>query len=224
MPYCSVKDLRDESVGDDLSDLELEALIDEASSEIDRITGWFFDPRSRTYKMDGTGTRYLHLPAPIISITEIQYVWRTEDEELTTVLDPSLYVVYNRTDPDDRFNPKIMKTPSFRYLTSGVWKKGIQNFDVTGTFGFVDDPGGTNTTPAQIKRACKLLVLSWAKRMGESEPGDAADRMSGDLRSISVRGRSAQWAGPTSGDTSTGLPVVDRILLNFRRPPHVSAA
>ena len=52
--YASVADLRDEGVSvAQASDARLLALIDEAGRAIDSFTGWFFEPRNLTLRLDG---------------------------------------------------------------------------------------------------------------------------------------------------------------------------
>ena len=54
--YASVADLRAEGVtAAEASDARLELLLDEASRLIDRVTGWFFEPRSLMLHLSGRG-------------------------------------------------------------------------------------------------------------------------------------------------------------------------
>ena len=63
--YATVADLRAEGVTvAQADDARLEALIDAATAEIDRVTGWFFEPRALTLTLDGRGAPSLELPAP----------------------------------------------------------------------------------------------------------------------------------------------------------------
>ncbi len=58
--YASVADLRNEGVRlAETSDVRLLALIDEATHLIDRVTGWFFEPRTLSLRLDGRGSRAL---------------------------------------------------------------------------------------------------------------------------------------------------------------------
>ena len=57
MSYASVADLRAEGVLEsEASDERLEALLEEASGTIDRMTGWWFEPRELMIRLDGRGT------------------------------------------------------------------------------------------------------------------------------------------------------------------------
>ncbi|MCP4676629.1 MAG: hypothetical protein GY854_14170, partial [Deltaproteobacteria bacterium] len=71
MAYCTVADIRDEGITDaQVSDVRLSLLIDEATQTIDRITGWFFEPRQMTLRLDGRGAPTIEPPYPPISISE----------------------------------------------------------------------------------------------------------------------------------------------------------
>src|SRR5690606_34186710 len=70
--YASVADLRDEGVSvAQASDARLVALIDEAGRAIDSFTGWFFEPRSLTLRLDGRGTPSIEPPVPPIELTQL---------------------------------------------------------------------------------------------------------------------------------------------------------
>ena len=67
--YATVADLRDEGVTEaQATDARLLTLIEEASRLIDRLTGWFFEPRDATYRFDGRGTPSIEPPAPPIHL------------------------------------------------------------------------------------------------------------------------------------------------------------
>lgn len=63
--YASVADLRAEGVtAAEASDARLELLLDEATHLIDRVTGWFFEPRQLTLRLSGRGAPSIELPVP----------------------------------------------------------------------------------------------------------------------------------------------------------------
>jgi hypothetical protein len=67
--YATVAELRGEGVTEaQATDARLLTLIDEASRLIDRLTGWFFEPRDATYRLDGRGTPSIEPPAPPIRL------------------------------------------------------------------------------------------------------------------------------------------------------------
>jgi hypothetical protein len=70
--YASVADLRAEGVtAAEASDARLELLLAEASSLIDRVTGWFFEPRLLTLRLSGRGAPSIELPVPPIRVDRL---------------------------------------------------------------------------------------------------------------------------------------------------------
>ena len=70
--YASVADLRAEGVtAAEASDARLELLLAEASSLIDRVTGWFFEPRLLTLHLAGRGAPSIELPVPPIRVDRL---------------------------------------------------------------------------------------------------------------------------------------------------------
>ena len=71
--YANVADLRAEGVGDDTaSDARLGAALEEASRTIDRLTGWFFEPRKDVVRLSGRDTPTIELPFPPIALTHVR--------------------------------------------------------------------------------------------------------------------------------------------------------
>lgn len=171
MAYITVDDIRDAGLEDDerYPDDAVEAAIDIWSRYIDEQTRQWFEARSMTALIDGNDSDTLHLPVPIISVSELYTNARFES---VNVLPTSDYSVYNRVMPDDRRNPKIKLVnqresafvfPSL-YPRGRRFSRGRQNQKIVGVFGFVDlgvgdDDEVTYLTPPLIKRAVKKLVL-----------------------------------------------------------------
>lgn len=158
--YITVQDIRDEGLTSSVaSDAKVLAYIKMWQQMIERATRQWFDARAVVLSLDGTDSDTLHLPVPIITC---DYVKLNDD---TTELSTSLYKVYNgRQLPDDRKNPRIKLVneqaldiyiaPIFgRYL---IFRKGRQNQEVSGTFGYIEPDG---STPDLIKRALTKLVV-----------------------------------------------------------------
>ncbi len=211
--YATVDDLRAEGVtAAQATDERLTALIEEAGSTIDRITGWFFEPRSLTLRMDGRGTASLEPPVPPIALDRLAI----DTTELS--LDPADLVLVGAPVAPGFAAPRIS-------LTRGrTFPKGTANVTAEGRWGFTE-PDGTpeGRTPLEIRRACMLLVL-------RSLPLLADDDSSGEARSrwriIEERTRDQSYRlDPDSRTASfTGDPEVDSILARYRRPGGLGAA
>lgn len=139
MPYLDIWELRESGLSEQkVPDGWAQSLIEQASSLIDEWTGWHFDARYKSIKLDGNGRTELDLPLPIVSLASVKV-----DGNPVPVHE---IVVYS--DGEDRFDPRI-------YLRWG-WPKGRRNVEIAGEWGFVEEDG---SPPAAIRQACKLLVF-----------------------------------------------------------------
>jgi hypothetical protein len=131
---------------------------------IERITKQWFDEREITFRFDGNGSDTIHFGVPIIEITSLKI------NDSTVALDADAYAVYKgRSYPDDRHNPRIKlkngSKPDIFTSSLGDRKflRGVQNCEVAGTFGYLDDGEDPMTddpvTPEPIKRALMKLVI-----------------------------------------------------------------
>ena len=63
--YATVAELRAEGVAaTTASDARLEALLADAGAFVDSVTGWFFEPRPLTLRLDGRGRPSVEPPGP----------------------------------------------------------------------------------------------------------------------------------------------------------------
>lgn len=125
MLFFNLDELRERGYSEeDYTDEELLVACEKILEIISLFTNQNFRLNNLTLKLDGQGVPELFLPLPIIGVTSIT-------EEDGGLVDSGDYVVYNREIPDDKQNPKIIKT-------FGNFPKGNQNISVTGIFGFVD--------------------------------------------------------------------------------------
>ncbi|PID38566.1 MAG: hypothetical protein CSB49_04955 [Proteobacteria bacterium] len=181
--YATVQDLRDEGVtAAQASDDRLTALIDEASSFIDRVTGWFFEPRALVYRLDGRSAPSIEPPAPPIRVDRLA----VEDTELSTDSD-DLVVVGAPVQPG-------FDGPRLTLRHGRVFPRGQGNVESEGLWGYTE-PDGTaeGRVPLAIRRACILLVLRWMASLGDEDAsGDARNRW----RIIEER-----WSSPVFADT-----------------------
>ena len=209
--YATVADLRAEGVTvAQADDARLEALIDAATAEIDRVTGWFFEPRALTLALDGRGAPSLEMPAPPIRLDRVAI----DGADISLSAD-ELIVVGAPVEPG--FDaPRLTR----RF---GRFPRGHGNVVALGLFGYTE-PDGTaeGRTPAAIRRACILLVLRWLHPLADDGGFDARNRW----RIIEERTRDQSYKldRPGSGGGPTGDPELDAILLRYRRPAPMGAA
>lgn len=164
-PYVTVQEIRDEGVptvaAGGPSDAKVLEHINTWQAFIERATRQWFVARAAVMSINGNESNLLQFPVPIVSITYIKLNNSTEE------LDTSLYKVHNSySSPDDRWNPRIeLATSDDRDIFSRpygrlMFRKGEQNQEISGSFGFVESDG---SPPLLIKRA--LLKLTIEKLM-----------------------------------------------------------
>jgi len=226
--YATIADMQAQGASGTSSRI-LEAL-ETASRTIDRLTGVFFEKRTaQTYKLDGSGTPILELPAPCLTLTSI--VMDGQAVDLTWVVNR------NRTPDtmsDDYWYPRLeWKSSPLRMqrafgprYRSFFWP-GEENVTVVGDFGFVVDsfsPTGTLVTPTDIKRACILLATTMLRDVA-SEAGQES-RVDRFLQSESIGNYSYAFGSiANAGNPSmSGDPDVDALLLQYRRAPQMGTA
>ncbi len=166
--YVTNADIRNENIStSDASDATVDLAIQEAERNIEMWTGrWFYRQQNINMQLDG-GFRYfpfagfvettdlLQIAVPILSLTAVQIFGLT--------FDITSFIPFTRIGPpkDDRWNPRII---SKLYN----WPmEGVQNIQLTGDFGFVEET--TNyTAPLRIKIAARKLAirLCGIKKMG----------------------------------------------------------
>lgn len=210
--YATVSDLRDEGVTEaQASDARLLVLIDEASRLIDRITGWFFEPRDATYLLDGRGTPSIEPPIPPIRLDAL-FV-----EECSLTIDSdNLIIIGAPVQPG-------FDAPRLTLRHGQVFPKGIGNIEAEGRWGYTEDDGTLEgRTPLEIRRGCMLLVMSRLPLLGDV---DAVDEARNRWRIIEERTRDQSYKldKPVTSVTATGHPEVDEILSRYRRPPGLGA-
>lgn len=154
--YILVQKVRDSVDVGDLTDANIEDLIDEHMQYIDVKTGNWFNERDITLTIEGSNTSLLQVGIPILSIEHIKLNGET------TILSSSSYIVFKGNSfPDDRKNPRIKlysgTTPTiFQGGTNSVFLRGTLT-EIKGKFGYLESDG---TTPAMIQKAVLLLVIN----------------------------------------------------------------
>lgn len=231
--YCTVQDLRDEGVTVSMaSDAQLQERILLASRMIDKFTGRFFDLRTQSFTMDGTGKASIHLDVPIVAIDTVS----VDDVAFL----PSDIIVYNRhvseglAFPNDADNPRIevrqpLDDDLLFKIGLKVFPKGQKNIRLDGVFGYREFDGTVSgKVPDLIRYVCKLMTIRYLARMADIS-GSADYRDSWRVVSIKTRDQAVQWATPSASmgrrgvGRFTGDPEIDTFLLGFRRPPTMRA-
>lgn len=159
--YITVQDIRDEGITVAMADdVEVLSTIQVCQAFIDRACRQWFDARVLTIRFDGTDSDTIHMGVPIIAIEYLRI------NDSVTDLDTDLFAVYSsRLYPDDRRNPriKLARRDNYNIFTGPVgygtplkFRKGRQNQEVKGTFGFIEED---DSTPELIKRALTKLTI-----------------------------------------------------------------
>jgi hypothetical protein len=215
--YVELADIRAEGIDvATLSDARATFLSEGWQAFIEARTGNWFESRTKTMLFDGDGSRLIHFPVPIISVTSL-YV----NDEFTTALDATYYVVYNRYFPDDRKNPRIKlkkSTDDFFSVSAGVFEVGDQNQKVIGDFGYVEEGG---STPFMIERAIMTLIGMSMEYLSDGDldilrggrvTEEVTDRHR--VRFANLYKELGQW-------NSTGIADVDAAIQMYRRPAFI---
>lgn len=208
--YASLQDIRAEGVSEaQASDERLEALLAEATTFIDRATGWFFEARPATFHLDGRGTPSLEPPVPPLQLTSL----RIDGEQLSLAA-ADLVVVGSPVGPG--FDAPRLTLRARRF------PRGSANVEAVGTWGYLEaDAAGQPITPPAIRRACMLIVLRHLAPLGSPDSVDA--RLRSRLLSEQTRDQSYTLGAPEAAPF-TGDDEIDRILLRYRRPFGLGAA
>lgn len=212
--YASVADVRAEGVtAAEASDARLELLLDEASRLIDRVTGWFFEPRLLTLRLSGRGAPSLELPVPPIRVDRLLL----GSVELS--LDPGeLLIVGAPVQPG-------FDGPRFTRRHRRTFPRGHGNVVAEGLWGFTEDDGTpTGRTPSSIRRATMLLVLRSMAPLADDASFEARSRW----RIIEERTRDQSYrldpARAATAASLTGDPEIDALLALYVRPTPFGAA
>lgn len=249
--YASIQDLRDQDITTTMvDDGRALALLTQASAFIDKVTGRWFEPRNRTFRLQSEGHQLVFLDAPIIQVTSVASVFGAGsnlDRESISVDD---VLVYNRhltqgmTSPDDRDNPHIEMVAGALLEYPGkdaYFLGGSQIIEVSGVFGYTElgpgDPVGETSdgsqipqsygqTPELIQQVCLLLV---ARNLGKL--GDPATRREWKDSGRLIEEKTAdqmyklEGLGPLKQmGFITGDPEIDSILNLYRRPAGLGVA
>ncbi len=203
----------------------IEALIDEATRTIDKVTRQFFEPRQTTLRLDGRGTPTIELPTPPIELRRLS----VHSEGLQPFpligsapfgfgLDPSALLIVGSPIGAGYDGARLT-------LRHGlVFPKGHGNVIATGRWGYTEEDGTPDgRTPLAVKRACILLVLRGLHPLADDAAFEARSRW----RIIEERTRDQSYrldSNRGGGLSLTGDPEVDALLTPYVRTSPVGAA
>lgn len=214
---------------------ERQQAIFDASRQVERLTERIFFPRymalSQTVR---PSSRVLWFDQPVIGLSSI--VLESADVVIGTLstyeVDITGMRVFNRhlgylLSPDDRDNPKIafanVGEPNL-YIEPPMFPSGCKNVTVTGVFGYTDPDGGPfGIVPPPIAEVVTALAY---KRLLDPLGKDPFLQQPGTVRSARTRDQSITFdtSGFSSSSSLTGDERLDKILLDYYRPPHVGVA
>lgn len=229
--YALPSDVRDEGVDSATSDVRIQRALMRASARIELLTRRHFEPRLRTFSLDGTNNRALRFDVPVMAITSIRY------EDGTLNVDPLNLRVYNRwlsenlLSPDDRADPRIewmnWERPFiWRFIKepTAIWYEGRKNVVVAGLFGYTEPDGTfTGATPDRIRELCKALAIRELPGI-VSDPEDRFDlRARHRITQETTRDQSYVMSPDNRMAEFTGDPELDEIICEFMAPPFIGS-
>ncbi len=212
--YASVADLRAEGATPAMaSDARLAVLIADASAFVDSVTGWFFEPRELTLRMDGRGHRSIEPPVPPIRIDALLVEY---EGALSTA--PADLVVEGAPVASSFAGPRFTLRHGRRF------PKGVANVTASGLWGYTE-PDGTpmGRTPAAIRTVTMQLALRALPVLTDGEAWEIA-RHRWRLAEERTREQAYRLNPPTFSTFITGDPEIDLVLLRYRRPQGLGAA
>lgn len=200
--YLTVDEMMDEItvLAERPAEAKLLLKIKLAQKYIEKITGQFFNQRTLTLNLNGSGNYLLKLPFPIIELTKIEF--KNSDGSYTEY-ELSYFEVFNRYLPDDRTYPKI---ESDTY----IFPEEKNNIRLTGSFGYVESDG---STPELIKEALKMIVRLW---MFDTDTNKGNQRKSKVYFDKGQNNENRISEAVATG-TLTGDPEIDNILRWYTR-------
>lgn len=212
--YASAIDLRAEGVTvAEASDARLGLLLDEASRLVDRLTGYFFEPRLHSLHLSGRDAPSIELPVPVIRLDRLT----VGDMELP--LDAHTLLVVGAPIQPGFDSPRLTRRHG------RTFPRGHGNVVAEGLWGFTEEDGTpTGRTPPAIRRATMLLALRWMAPLADDASFEARSRW----RILEERTRDQSYrldrSKASASANLTGDPEIDALLALYVRATPVGAA
>lgn len=242
--YATVSEVRAEGITtSDADDARVVTAIARATSLIDKVTGQWFEPRTRTFRLDGRPGEDIRINTPIIAVTALTII--DESIDLDNVWVYNRHLTQGLLDPDDRGNPRIgwrddYDLYGYRLIEEArKFRRGFQRVTISGVFGYTEldgsvTPGETaegsqvpasyGETPPLIKLACLRLVMKYAYQLTSAQADDLSYRSR--LIEEKTMDQSYRLANPSTEDAGfgvTGDREVDEILKMYRAPLRIGS-
>jgi len=210
--YATIADMRSEGVTvAQATDDRLAALLVEATLVIDRVCGWYFEPREQSYLLNGRGNPSIEPPVPPIRIDVLTINGVAFD------FDESNFLIVGSPVTADFDAPRLT-------LLDRAFPKGTANVKVEGLWGYTEEDGTVQgRTPLSIRRACMLLAMRWIPPVGDTD-SSRDTRLRWRIIEERTRDQSYKLDKLASQANLTGDPEVDALLFDYRRPPGMGAA
>lgn len=208
----------------ELSDSRMMNLIERAQQYIEEITGQVFRPVSRTFRVDGDGSKAIRLSTPVIGIDNVKANHSAQS------LSEASYRVYTismfsdepsipgrdwRKDPKISFRPEFQSSP---FNIGGIFGSSFSarkfnpstlGHEISGLFGFLEPTG---TTPRLITQAGTMLVLNNAPAISVGAAGGSS---AGGITRERTDRHEVEYAGVPilSSSLATTTEVEDILML-----------
>lgn len=219
--YATIADARAEGVTPaQADDARLGGLLEDAGRTIDGLLGWWFEPRPRTFRLDGRGTPSLEPPVPPLRLDRLALeAWGGGVPEPLPLGPGELAVVGAPVDPG-------FTAPRLTLRGGRRFPRGDGNVLAEGLWGYTEADGTPlGRTPAAIKRATLLLVTRRLTPVGLAGAFDDPETQGRVVR-VKTRDQEIEFAPPAAGTrpVATGDGEIDRLLAPYRRPSGLGAA
>ncbi len=212
--YASVADVRAEGITiATASDARIEAALVEAMALVDAVTGWFFEPRVLTLRMDGRGTPTIEPPVPPIRLDAI-----TVDGEGALSIAPDDLIVVGAPVTTPFAEPRLALRHGRRF------PKGVANVTASGLWGYTEPDGSpAGRTPPAIRTVTMQLALRALPTLADQDARESA-RLRWRIAEERTRDQMYRLHPPALSTFLTGEPDIDLILHRYRRPTGLGAA